>query len=45
MLSGNIVTEAPPETSSSDHAHCRRICRRVFDIAPAMLVPEQIAGR
>ena len=42
---GRSWTEAAHEAGFSDAAHLTRTCRRVFGLAPTMLVPETQSGR
>jgi AraC-like DNA-binding protein len=41
-FSGRSLTEAAHEAGFSDAAHLTRTCRRVFGLAPSMLVPESV---
>lgn len=41
---GRSWTEAAQENGFADAAHLTRTCRRVFGLAPGMLVPEKIAA-
>lgn len=42
---GRSWTEAAHEAGFADAAHLTRTCRRVFGLAPTMLVPEQASGK
>jgi len=42
---GRSWTDAAHETGFADAAHLTRTCRRMFGIAPTMLVPEDTVGR
>lgn len=42
---GRSWTEAAHEAGFADAAHLTRTCRRVFGLAPSMLVPEDQTGR
>ena len=42
---GRSWTEAAHEAGFADAAHLTRTCRRVFGVAPTMLVPAQVGGK
>lgn len=42
---GRSWTDAAHEAGFADAAHLTRTCRRVFGLAPTMLVPEQVGGQ
>lgn len=44
-LGGGSWTDAAQQAGFADSAHLSRTCRRMFGLAPTMLVPEDAAGR